>query len=1022
MGRPISALRRHARRLASGPLALIALAVAATAPLAWIALGLSDITPRHGNAGRRPASPAVADTVDQATAARVRGFLETLPLSFEPNLGQTDPEVQFLSRGRGFTLFLTSTEAVLVMRQPASAAGAGVFRMQLVGARGQLRARGAQELPGRSSYFVGNDPRRWRAAVPTYAQVEYQDVYPGIDLVYHGTRQRSLEYDFIVAPGADPRAITLSFQGAERVELQADGDLALHGPAGLIRIRKPTAYQESNGVRTEVPASFLLKDNAQIGFQVAAYDTRATLVIDPEVIAWAILLSGDAVDQAFAIAVDSIGNSYVTGNTNSTTFPSTAGVVQPAGGGGTDAFVAKFSEAGQLVYSTFLGGDLEDAGRGIAVDQNGSAYVTGFTQSTDFPFTQGVSQPAPGGLDDAFVAALAPGGAALLYSTFLGGSGIDIGLGIAVDQSGNAYVTGGTRQGLADPLFPTTEGAFQRVPSGGLCGEPPVLPIPCRDAFVTKVGPTGTFVYSTLVGGGADDAGNGIAVDSDGNAALTGFTESTDFPTTAGAFQVELVGKTDAFVSQLNATGTGFLYSTYLGGDDVDTANGIALRGTIAAVTGTTASPNFPTAGPGFTTAPGAFVTRLLLEAGAPPIYSLSLKDLDVGAAIAVDADGNVYVTGSESRCTLAVGGCAPFNDAFVVKLDPAGNTVYLVFIGGSGHDNGQAIGVDPFGNAVVAGDTLSLNFPVTTLQTVQSMDAFVAKITVIESEQTGGGGGSGSCFIATAAFGSPLLREVQILREFRDRTLMTNALGRLLVRAYYRISPPVARVIAANELLRAATRSALRPVVWAARVTLARPVWVLALGAGGLAVGLLIVWQRLRSGRRIGLVLVLSLLCVVAATAIVRLASELSGPRPSVQQALPASPKATRSGVEAGRGQFRIREMSSGYYEVRGIDGTLTDLSLTVKPRLFGSEGGFQITSLVGDGVLTERGFTVTDLKLREIPGIQAGDTITRINGLPVRQFQAAVLAMRRDPDLRTVMVELDRSGTRLTVVYKLR
>ena len=204
------------RTMRSNALALIALALAATAPLGWMALRLPDIAPRHAGAGRTPASPSVAATVDQATAARVRGILATLPLSFEPNFGQTDPAVQFVSRGRGFTLFLTSTEAVLVLQQPAAAAGAGVFRMRLVGARGQLHARGTQELPGRSSYFVGNDPRRWRSAVPTYAQVEYQDVYPGIDLVYHGTHQRSLEYDFVVAPGADPGAITLSSRGLNR--------------------------------------------------------------------------------------------------------------------------------------------------------------------------------------------------------------------------------------------------------------------------------------------------------------------------------------------------------------------------------------------------------------------------------------------------------------------------------------------------------------------------------------------------------------------------------------------------------------------------------------------------------------------------------------------------------------------------------------------------------------------------------------------------------------------------------------
>ena len=387
-----------------------------------------------------------------------------------------------------------------------------------------------------------------------------------------------------------------------------------------------------------------------------------------------------------------------------------------------------------------------------------------------------------------------------------------------------------------------------------------------------------------------------------------------------------------------------------------------------------------------------------------------------------MDAAFNAYIAGTETRCTLAgVGACAAFNtDAFVVKLNPAGITVYLFLLGGSGDDNGQAVGVNPVGDAFVAGDTASLNFPVTTVQTVQGIDGFVAKITTVEPEQGGGGGGSG-CFIATAAFGSPLVSEVQILREFRDRTLMTSALGRLLVR-HLSNSPPIARVIAANEPLRAATRSALRPVASAAHVTLEGPAWAPALGAASLAVGLLIGWRRLRSGRRVGVVLALALLGVVATMAIVRLGSELLDPGPSVPQARTGSSTTTPSRREAGRGQARIRETSPGSYEVREIDGTLADLSLTVRPRVFGSEWGLQITSIVGDGFLTERGFTVTDLKLREILGIEPGDTITRINGLPVRLFQAAVLAMRRDPDLRTVTVELDRSGTRLTLVYELR
>jgi Beta-propeller repeat len=337
------------------------------APIGWMGLHLSA-------------------NVEQSPTAGVRSIRPALPLSFEANLGQTDPQVQFLSRGPGFALFLTSTEAVLVAQKPASAHGRAVVRMQLVGARGQPHARGLQELPGRSSYFIGKDPRQWRSAVPTYARVEYPDVYPGIDLVYHGTPERSLEYDFVVAPGADPTAITLSFHGSDRVELEPDGDLVLHGPAGPIRFHKPVAYQASSGIRNEIPAGYVLNDNAQVGFQVAAYDTSAPLVIDPVVTAYAVLLGGSSIDQAFGLAFSN-GSTYITGNTVSASFPATPGAFQTSSGGETDAFVAKFSESGSLVYATFLGGSLGDAGRGIAVDQFGSAYVTGFTDSVDFPTT-----------------------------------------------------------------------------------------------------------------------------------------------------------------------------------------------------------------------------------------------------------------------------------------------------------------------------------------------------------------------------------------------------------------------------------------------------------------------------------------------------------------------------------------------------------------------------------------------------------------------------------------------------------
>ena len=534
MGRSVRAPGKGPR-LASRLLALAALVATATALVS---------------------SSRIPEDSAGTAATRVRHAWAALPMSFEANLGQADPEVHFLSRGHDYVLFLTSQEAVFALRTPP-ARDAAVLRMRLVGANARPPVRGVDELPGRSSYFIGKDPRKWRSGVPTYARVEYRDVYPGVDLVYYGARQKTLEYDFVVAPGADPTAIALGFQGAERLDLEADGALAVRVGSEQVRLHKPVAYQQVGDTRRDVTAEYVLRDDGRVGFRVAAYDRGTALVIDP-VVVLARVLGGSGVDQGFGIAVDIGANAYVTGNAFSVDFPTTAGVVQPAPASGNEVFVARLSETGSLLYSTLVGGSFDDAGRAIAIDGLGNAFVTGFTSSTDFPTTPGAFQPVLTGLTNAFVLKLNPTGSALVYSTFLGSDGVDVGLGIAADTVGNAYVTGGTRRAFVPPPvpipFPTTAGAFQTLPGGGTCGIAPTLDA-CRDAFVAKLGPTGVVLYSTLLGGNADDAGNGIAVDRVGNALLTGFTESANFPTTPGAFQPALTGMTDAFVTKLDATG-----------------------------------------------------------------------------------------------------------------------------------------------------------------------------------------------------------------------------------------------------------------------------------------------------------------------------------------------------------------------------------------------------------------------------------------------------------------------------------
>src|SRR6266853_243586 len=515
-----------------------------------------------------------------ATDARVSESYGKLPLQFEANRGQTHKDVRFLSRGPGYSLYLTADEAVLVLskptpdtprnardtrRDPKLQGKSVALRMSLVGAARKPQVTGLDELPGKANYFIGKDRSKWRTNAPTYAKVQYRNVYPGIDLVYYGN-QRQLEYDFVVAPGADPKTIALRLQGARKLEIDAEGNLVLRTAGGDICQHKPIIYQEIDGVRQAIDGSYVRKGANRVGFQVAAYDTTRPLIIDP-VLSYSTYLGGSGGEKGLAIAVDTNGNAYVTGSTFSANFPTTAGSFQPTYGGVTDAFVTKLDPTGSaLIYSTYLGGSSGDEGNAIAVDAGGSAYVTGIAGS-DFPTTPGAVEAV--GAIGAFVTKLDPSGSALAYSTYLGGnrSGSN-GSGIAVDAFGNAYVTG-----FASSGYPTTPGAFQRTFNSPAGVNHPFT----SDAFVTKLNPTGTgLVYSTYLGGSEVDFGTGIAVDVDGNAYVTGFTASADFPVTPGP-QPLYGGGFDAFVTKLQATGSALAYSTYLGGSGEDRGHGIAV-------------------------------------------------------------------------------------------------------------------------------------------------------------------------------------------------------------------------------------------------------------------------------------------------------------------------------------------------------------------------------------------------------------------------------------------------------------
>jgi protocatechuate 3,4-dioxygenase beta subunit len=672
-----------------------------------------------------------------------------LPLSFEANQGQAGAQVDFLSRGNGYALFLSPGQAILSLDRSTGSDGIAardVVTMQLIGANPAAQAAGLDQQPGITNYFIGNDPRQWRTDIPNYGRVEYRDVYPGINEIYYDN-QRQLEYDFQVAPGADPGTIRISFTGAQGISIDSQGDLDLHTVGGDVVERAPFIYQETSGARRSVAGRYVLEGNNQVGFRMDSFDRSRTLVIDP-VLSYSTYLGGShgiqgnpATDAGYAITVDGSGNAYVTGTTFSSDFP-TDNPFQPTNHGIQTAFVAKMNTSGTaLVYSTYLGGSGGDIAQSIAVDVSGNAYVTGQSWSIDFPTVNGSPH---GNFDNGsvFIAKLNASGTALVYSTCLGGAANSQGQGIAVDSSGNAYV-GGWSYGA----FPTVN-ALQ--PSSGGNG----------DAIVVKLNSSGATVYSTYLGGASDDYAFGIAVDTSGDAYVTGSTFG-QFPVTTGAFQTAFGGGPfpgDVFVAELNASDTALVYSTYLGGTSDERAHGIALdNADDTYVTGYTTSSDFPITTGAFQTALGntggnAFVTELNAS-GTALVYSTYLGGSDgfgdAGSAIAVDRGGNAYVTGLTYATNFpltadAIVTTLSGNDGngFVTELNASGSDlVYSSYLGGTGQhiccsytgDEGFGIALDSADSIYLTGVTDATDFP-TTAGAFQTRyggggDAFIMKI-----------------------------------------------------------------------------------------------------------------------------------------------------------------------------------------------------------------------------------------------------------------------------------------------------
>ncbi len=985
-----------------------------------------------------------------------------LPIVFEANHGQVDPRVKFLARGAGYALFITGAEAVLADRGTGQA-----VRVRLRGARPDVEVTGLEPLPGRIHYLRGRDPAGWRTGVPTYARVAYREAYPGIDAIYRTATESRFEQEFLVRPDADPAAIRLAFDGVQSVAVDDAGDLVLSTEGAAVRLGRPVAYQEIDGVRHAVSAAWSTRRPKEAGFRLGPYDRSRALVIDP-VITWATYLGGSRTDQAFAIAVDSAGNSYVTGDTNSDNFPTTDGShvapgparTFPGGCGdstdqgfgiavtgdsnGTsdttctftvqepsiDVFVTKLDATGQaLVYSVYIGGGGTDGGRGIALDPSGNAYVAGFTDSTDFPITVDAFQSQHGGDFDAFVVKLSPAGT-LVYATYLGGRNGDEAFGIAVDAAGRAHVAGGTRS----PDFPIVSASQPLLGGGGgaLCQESPLL---CpRDAFITRLSPQGLVEYSTFLGGTGDDVANAIALDDTGNAYVTGAAQEA-FPTTPGSLRPNFGGGVvDAFAARIDANAA-LGWATYLGGIDTDVGMGIAVDAEGRPhVAGSTASNNFPaTGGDHFTGTPDTegFVLRLAADGSAIDWSRNTGKAMPAG--VALDERGQTYLVGSVVVTVCTGFTCSPSpTDVTVETRSVIGERLSFISFGGHQNDFGQAIAVR--GSSLwVTGITEGSgqnDFPTTpgTFQASWSggRDAFVVKLGEAAVAADGGiaangGSSGGGCLIATAAFGSPLAREVETFRRFRDRALLTHAPGRVLVGAYYRLSPPLARAIAREPFLAAGVRALLGPVAFGAGFAMDRPSVAIGLAGVGLAA---IIGLAVMRGKNVRRIRAAAVICLLLGGMLLVVAFALK-PREAISPSLAPTLQVGRSakaqsapGTRAAPRQSQTSEAALDFTTLLGGGASVTPLN----PFVSRGDRRFAVTSELIEGILSADGFVVTDPRRTRALGIEAGDTIVRVNGYPPTGLVAVITTLQRDPDRATVVLEIDRTGRRLVQSYRVR
>jgi len=653
-----------------------------------------------------------------------------VPLTFESR-GEEPGGQSFVTHVSGRTMAFAASGAVIERPRPGGSRQPQAT-LRFLGARPNVQPQAAGPQSGTANYIVGLRPEYWRTNIPLYGKIEYRNLYAGIDLIYYGNQNR-LEYDLVLAPGASWRSIRLAFGDAKTVEIDTEGNLKVQTSSGWVTHGRPVIYQRFRSGRREVSGRYVLRGGHAVGFDIGAHSPGSPLIIDPT-LAFVSYLGGSGDDYGHAVAIDSSGCAYTVGETGSAGFP-TLGPEQASMAGDTDVFVTKWNATGTgLVYSTYIGGSNRDAAMGVAVDAAGDAYVTGFTYSGNFPITSGALDTSFVGESKAFVLKLNPAGNALIYATFLGGSGNDYGAGIAVDAAGEAHVAGYT----ASINFPVTKGAFQPSYGGGF-----------YDGFLAKLNAAGSaLIYATYLGGIADDTAAGVALDPSGNIYVTGQTQSGNFPTLNPVQAIS--SESDAFVVKINASGQA-QYSTYLGGTGLN--NGTAIAADAAGnayVTGFTDAPDFPVTSnvvQGVNNGSyDAFVA--VLNASGSSILSatyLGGSGQDIGYGIALGGFGNIFIAGSTNSINFPTytatqpaynGG----GDAFVAEFNnQLTSLVYATYFGGSGNDVAAGIAADSAGDAYITGwtssGTSSMGLPVTSgaFQPVGSggMDAFLAKLAV---------------------------------------------------------------------------------------------------------------------------------------------------------------------------------------------------------------------------------------------------------------------------------------------------